>query len=164
MSGRLRGCNSERGGRAARGSNYSGAGTTSSKQKGLCAALGDNVFNYGAKGSADQMRNSWARIVHHIGTIMGQEISNELQNKTEFIIKKPEYTQVIKDKNVIDEARQLLQYNRIHAAQTTKLTALTTLATGGDATAGLELAILQNEMEEEAYKILHSITHHPTRR
>ena len=83
------------------------------------------------------MRNSWERIVHHVGTIMGQEISNELQNKTPFVIPKPEYTQAIKDKNVIDEARRALQHNRFRVARATKLAALTTLATGGDTAAGL---------------------------
>ena len=42
-------------GRGGRGQNYSGAGTGELKQ-GLCSALGKNVFYYGQKVSAYQMR------------------------------------------------------------------------------------------------------------
>ena len=36
-----------------RGNSYSGSGVV--KHKGLCAALGIHVFDYGGKGAADQM-------------------------------------------------------------------------------------------------------------
>ncbi len=97
MSGRGHGRGGRAGGRfargrgrgrgAARGNNYSRASTT--KQKGLCAALGEHVFNYDQKGSADQMKNTWEKIVHHVGTIHGEDISNELLNRTAIVIPKP---------------------------------------------------------------------------
>ena len=68
-----------RGGRG-RGSSYTGANTSS--KKGLCAALGDNVFDYGHKAAADQLRTSWEKLVQYVGTTYGQDISNELLNKT----------------------------------------------------------------------------------
>ena len=73
---------------------------------------------------------------------MGQEISNELQNKTPFVIPKPEYSQAIQDKHVIDKSRQTLQSQRVFVACATKLAALTIAANGRDIAAGLELTIL----------------------
>jgi hypothetical protein len=35
----------------------------------------------GHKDLADQMRTTWEKIVHHVGTIHGQNISNELLNR-----------------------------------------------------------------------------------
>ena len=97
MSGRSygrggRGRGRGRGGQYARGlglglNSYSGA--TSTRQKGLCAALGDSVFNYGQKGSADQMQTTWEKIVHHVGTIFSQEISNELLNRVQIVVALP---------------------------------------------------------------------------
>jgi hypothetical protein len=57
FSGRGGRGNSDRGGRGrGRGQNYTGATKTS--RYGLCSALGNNVFDYGQKASADQMRMS----------------------------------------------------------------------------------------------------------
>jgi hypothetical protein len=54
MSG---GRNSGRSGRGrGRGQNYTGSANAA--RKGLCANLGTNVFNYGQKSAADQMRTS----------------------------------------------------------------------------------------------------------
>ena len=139
-----------RAGRAARGSNYSGAKVT--KQKGLCAALGDNVFDYGQKGSADQMRNSWEKIVHHVGTIHGEDISNELLNRTHLEIPKPVYEQDILDKHAVDEARRVIQHDRVQRARNAKATILRQLAAEGDLDAGLPLAELENIIEEADYE------------
>ena len=78
-----------RGGRG-RGSSYTGA--NSSSKKGLCAALGDNVFDYGHKAAADQVRTSWEKLVQYVGTTYGQDISNELLNKTELTLAEPTHT------------------------------------------------------------------------
>ena len=63
------------------------------KQKGLCSALVIYVFDYDQKASADQMRTTWEKLVHYVGTIHEHEISNELLNKNTLIIPKPEHTQ-----------------------------------------------------------------------
>ena len=49
---------------------------TLNKNKGLCSALGNSIFNYGQKGAADQMRASWEKIVQHVGSIYGHDIIN----------------------------------------------------------------------------------------
>ena len=90
-SGRRGGRNGRSGrGRGGRGQNYSGAGTGGGKQ-GLCSALGKNVFDYGQKASADQMRTSWEKLVQYVGTSYGHDISNKLQNKISVVLPEPEY-------------------------------------------------------------------------
>jgi hypothetical protein len=104
MSGRA-GRNNSRGGRGSggrsrgrgRGQNYSG--TTSTTKKGLCDALGANVFDYGQKAAADQMRTSWEKITEYVGTTYGQDISNELQNKTTVTIAEPTHTLTVIARN-----------------------------------------------------------------
>jgi hypothetical protein len=160
MSGRNsgrggRGRGRGRGGRTARGNTYSGASNT--RQKGLCAALGDNVFNYGQKGSADQMRTSWEKIVHHVGTIMSQEKSNELLNRIQVVVPQPQHDAAIITKHAVDESRRLIQHNRILNARTDKMAALNTAYLAADldsaADLGLKMAELENEMEEALYTI-----------
>ena len=73
-------------GRDSRGYRYYGA---TPKHKGLYSALRKNVFDYGQKASADQMITTWEKIVHHVGTIHGYNISNELLNNKTIIITKP---------------------------------------------------------------------------
>jgi hypothetical protein len=75
-----RGTSSGRGGRG-RGNYYSSAGAAV-KHKGLCAALSNHVFDYGQKGSADQMQTTWDKIVQHVGTIYGHDISNEIPKRS----------------------------------------------------------------------------------
>jgi hypothetical protein len=36
-------------------------GTRTAAKSGLCAALGNNVFDYGHRAAADQMRTSWGQ-------------------------------------------------------------------------------------------------------
>ena len=80
-----------RGGRGrGRGSSYSAQSRTA--KKGLCGTLGTNVFDYGMKGAADQMRTSWEKLVQYVGTNYGQDISNELQNTTTVVIPEPTHS------------------------------------------------------------------------
>ena len=65
-------------GRYTRGYNYYEA---IPKHRGLCSALGNHVLDYSQKASSDQIRTTWEKLVHHIVTIHGQNISNELLNK-----------------------------------------------------------------------------------
>jgi hypothetical protein len=38
------------------------------QQKKSCTNLGTNVFDYGQQFAADQMRTSWEKLVHYVGT------------------------------------------------------------------------------------------------
>jgi hypothetical protein len=50
------------------------------------------VFDYGQKSAADQMRTSWEKLAHYVGTNYGQDISNDLQNKITVILIEPVHT------------------------------------------------------------------------
>ena len=154
MSGRARGRNNRggrdnnnRGGRGrgrGRGSNYSSASAVT-KHKGLCAALGNHVFDYGQKGAADQMRTSWEKIVHHVGTIYGHDISNELQNKKTVIIDEPQHSQQTLDKHAEKELRRQTQDLRLGLArQAQKIALETEVAAGTNPDAPMQLALLEN--------------------
>ena len=101
MSGRG-GRSSGRGGRGrGRGQNYTGASKAS--KSGLCTTLGNNVFDYGHKAAADQMRTSWEKIVQYVGTTYGQDICNELQNKTTVTLAEPIHTPTVLARHAIRE-------------------------------------------------------------
>ena len=70
-----------------RGHNYSG--TNSASKKDFCTDIGNNVFYYGHKAAADHMRTSWEKLVQHIGTKYGQNISNDLDKKIKVNIVTP---------------------------------------------------------------------------
>jgi hypothetical protein len=80
-----------RGGRGrGRGQNYTGSANAA--RKGICANLGTNVFDYGQKSVADQMRTSWEKLAQYVGTNYGQGISNELQTKITVVLVEPVHT------------------------------------------------------------------------
>ena len=58
LQGRGRGVRVGRGSRG-RGRCRGHYTATLNKNKGLCSALGNNVFDYGQKGATDQMRTNW---------------------------------------------------------------------------------------------------------
>jgi len=144
-----------RGGRGrgkGRGNSYA-SNATATKHKGLCAALGSHVFDYGQKGAADNMRTTWEKIVHHAGTIYGHDISNELQNRKTVTIEEPKHTQEVLGKHAEKEARRLTQQARLIRARELRRTSLETLVTAGtDPTAPMSLAELENEIEEAEYQ------------
>jgi hypothetical protein len=122
------------------------------KHKGLCAGLGVHVFAYGSKGAADQMRNTWEKITHHVGTIYGHNISNELQNKTLVTVAEPQYTAAVIAKHALQETRRQAQGLRLNlAASAQRLALLALVATGANITAPMQLTVLENEIEEAAY-------------
>jgi hypothetical protein len=84
-----------------RGKKY--AGTRMAAKSGLCAALGNNVFDYGHRAAADQMRTSWEKLIQFMGTNYGQDISNELQNKIPVILSEPVHTPEVLARHAICE-------------------------------------------------------------
>ena len=70
----------------------------------MCPGLGTYVFDYGQKGSADQMRTSWDKLVQYVGTTYGQDISNELTNKVTVTIAEPTYSAAILVRHATREA------------------------------------------------------------
>jgi hypothetical protein len=92
-------------------------------------------------------------IVHHVGTIYGHDISNELQNKKTVIIAEPKHTQDVLDKHAAKEVRRQTQQTRLDQArllQKTQLEAEVDAGTNMDAS--MLLAILDNEIDEAIYQ------------
>jgi hypothetical protein len=59
-----------RGGRVrGQGQNYNGS--VNAAKRGLCTNLGTNVFDYGQKSAAYQMRTSWENLVQYVVTNYG---------------------------------------------------------------------------------------------
>jgi hypothetical protein len=98
------------------------------------------------------MRTTWEKIVHHVGTIYGHDISNELLNKKTVTISEPAYTQEILDKHAIRVQRVLNQHQRLQTARRAQDYALQLAILAGDVDAPMKLAILENEIEEASYQ------------
>ena len=149
--GNGRGGRAGRGGRnRGRGNNYTGAG--SSTKKGLCAALGNNVYDYGQKGSADLMRTSWEKLTQYVGTTYSQDIRNELENKATVTIPEPTHTADVMARHTARELMVRAGQARIQAARRASENMLAqAVADGTDAEAPMKLAVLQNEIAQAEY-------------
>jgi hypothetical protein len=58
----------------------------------MCTNLGTNVFDYGQKSAADQMRTSWEKLMQYVGTNYEQDINNQLKNKITVVLIEPMHT------------------------------------------------------------------------
>ena len=85
-----RGGHAARGQGAGRGNTYDGKGK--STKTGLCKDLEGNIFDFGTTSAADQMRITQEKIAQYIGAKYGEDIANELQNKTRIVIPNPTYS------------------------------------------------------------------------
>ncbi len=85
-----------RGGRAGRGSGGRGNAYTGGRAKttkvGLCKDLESNVFDCDTTSEADQMQITQEKIAQYIGAKYGEDIANELQNKTRVVLSAPTYS------------------------------------------------------------------------
>ena len=152
MSGRGNGRggrgNNARGGRGrGRGQSYTAAASTA--KRGLCTTLGTNVFDYGQKSSADQLRTSWEKLVQYVGTNYGQDVSNELQNKITVILPEPTYTAAIMTRHAAREAMiRRGQRNLQTARRAQEFVLQAAVEAAVDPTAPMQLAMLQNAIAE----------------
>jgi hypothetical protein len=122
-------------------------------KKGLCAALGSNVFDYGHKAAADQMRTSWEKIVQYVGTTYGQDISNELQNKTTVDIPEPVHSDEVMLRHAQREIVIRAGQANIQAAREQQRTLLeAAVAAGEDVEAPMKLALLENEIAQARFE------------
>ena len=143
---------SARGGRGhGRGSNYTGS--ASAPKKGLCAALSANIFDYGTKGAADQMRTSWEKLVQYVGTNYGQDISKELQNKAVITLAKLTHSATVLARHAAHEMMIHTSQMNLQAARHVQLLLLQALVDSRvDPEAPMKLAVLQNEMAQVEFE------------
>lgn len=134
-------------------------GSVAPKQKGQTAALGDNMFTYGQKNSADKLRTSWDELTTHCGATLGTDIGTELSTKTKLTLPKPEYTQEQKDAHDAAVTKKKTQLERLKQAKEKKKVAKDAIVAKGaarnasadDKAAGIEAEIevaeLTNDIE-----------------
>ena len=109
------------GGRGARGQRGRGRcnsypshiNNINNNNKGLWIALGHHEFNCGQKGAAYKTRITWEKIINHVRTIYGHNISNKSQNNKWTNIPQPEHTQQVKDKHLNRFEQLRDQHSRI---------------------------------------------------
>jgi hypothetical protein len=145
--GRGRGGTGRGGSGRGRGQNYTGSANEANI--GFSTNIDTNVFDYGQKSAADQMRTSWEKFLQYVGTNYGQDINNELQNKITVILVKPVQTDDFLMRHSVREVTILtgqLNIQRSHQAQETILRA--SVLAGIDLDAPTKLAILQNELSK----------------
>ena len=70
------------------------------------------------------MRTALKQIAKYTGTIYGQDISNELQNRAVVTIDKPQHTQDAQDKQNLRVARLKINHQRLLTERTNRATAL----------------------------------------
>jgi hypothetical protein len=118
-------------------------------KKGMYTNIGTNVFDYSQKSAADQMRTSWEKLVQYIGTNYGQDISNELLNKSTVILIEPVHTDNVLTRHGIREVMIRTGQLNIQRAQKSQETILkATMTPGIDLEAPIKLAVLQNEIAQ----------------
>ena len=142
-----------------RGQNYSGAGTGGRKQ-GLCSALGKNMFDYGQKASADQMRTSWEKLVQYVGTSYGHDISNKLQNKLAVVFPEPEYELAILTRHGARETMIRDGQANLRAERELQRASLQTMMDAGNAPADtpFKLAVVENEIAQGDFDAMSPIS------
>ena len=109
-----------------------------------------HVFDYGQKGAADQMQTTFEKIVQHVGTIYGHNISNELLNRSTVMITEPTYSETTLNKHQAATLQRDTQEVRMIAARSVEETALRELVAEGKTNAHMLLAVLLTKVEEAA--------------
>jgi hypothetical protein len=154
MSGRGgRGRTTPGGGRGrgrGRGLNYTG--TNQPAKKGLCTTLGTNIFDYGQKAAADQMRTSWEKLVQYVGTNYGQDISKELFNKTTVTLVEPVHTLAVLSRHSSRERMVRAGQANIQAARQAQELILQAAVVASDPLALMKFTVLQNEIAQADFE------------
>jgi hypothetical protein len=136
-----------------RGRDQNYTGSANAAKRGMCTNLGINVFDYGQKSAADQMRTSWEKRVPYVGTNYGQDINNKLQNKVWVVLTEPVHTDDFLARHSLREViiwNGQLNIQEARQAQETILKA--TVQAGTDMDAPMRLAILQNEITQGEFE------------
>ena len=142
-----RGNNGGRSSGRGRGHNYNGASNKTSKN-GLCTTLGTHIFDFGHKAAADQMRTTWEKLVQYVGTTYGQDISNELQNKTTVTLLEPEHSPAVMARHAIRERMIHVGQANLQQAREAQRVILEAAVAANNLDAPMKLAILNNEIAQ----------------
>jgi hypothetical protein len=148
MSGKKEEDRINRGGKGrGRGRGGTKATTTSTanitKGKGACEALGTHVFEYGQRGSADQMQTTFKELIKYVGNTYGIHMTTELRTRTTVVIPEPQESKETLDRlaEAIGDRKDL--HDHMQAARAARLVVLRA-GTGYE----YEIALLEGEMKK----------------
>ena len=111
------------------------------------------MFDYGQKNSADQMRTSMEKLIQYVGTTYGQDISNELQNRTPVVLTEPTHSAVVTTRHTAREIMIRAAQANIQAARRAQEVILTAAVANQEADAPMKLTVLVNEIAQGDFDI-----------
>jgi hypothetical protein len=112
-----------------------------------CAELQHHVFNYGVVNAADLMKTTQEMIAQYIGLKYGEDISNEVMNKTTVVVTPPTYSAAILLRHQEWETYVRKKQTNVKAALEAKLKQLEA-ETVKDI---VEIADVENKIEDITY-------------
>jgi hypothetical protein len=136
-----------------RGNAYTG-GRVKTTKVGLCKDLEGNVFDFGTTSAADQIRILQEKIAQYIGAKYGEDIANELQNRTRIALSAPAYSSTTMTRHALWIA---LVRSQQAAMSTTRLSSHTLLEakialTPGDCSLVMELVKLNQDIAQADFE------------
>ena len=141
-------------GRVQRGEkNHFSANITS--KKGLWTDLVNNVFYYGYKEAAGQMIISWEKLVRHVGTNYGKDISKKLNSKIKVNIVTPLHSPQVLVSHATQESPVHVGQSNIQAACRTqaRIPRATSTADPVDADLPMKIVIMYNNIAKGEYDL-----------
>ena len=90
---------------------------------GLCKELEGHIFDYGGHGAANTMRVTQEKIQQYVGIKFGEDIANEIKNKTLVVLTPPKYSDAIEQRHVMWE--QLVRKKQINLMAALKANLIT---------------------------------------
>jgi hypothetical protein len=115
---------------------------------GLCKELENNIFDYGVPNGANRMRTTQEKIGQYVGIKYGEDIANELTNKTTVTIPPPTYSTAILLRYQEWERHVRRKQMNIRTALDAKLAQLQSASGIKDAVA---IAEVKNQVKDVAY-------------
>ena len=133
--------------------NHSSANIIS--KKGLWTDLVNNVFYYGYKAAAGHMLISWEKLVRHVGTKYGKDISNELNIKIKVNSVTPLHSPQVLVSHATQESLVHVGQSNIQAACRTqaRIPRATSTADPVDADLPMKIVIMYNNIAKGEYDL-----------
>jgi hypothetical protein len=146
---RGRGSHAGRGPGGGRGNAYNG-GRVKTTKVGLCKDLKGNMFDFGSTSAADQMQIKQEKIAQYIGAKYGEDIANELQNKTRIVYSAPAYPSTTMTRHALQIALVRSQQAMMSTARLSRRTLLEgeIALAPGDQSLVMELAKLNQDITQ----------------
>jgi hypothetical protein len=116
---------------------------------GLCKELESNIFDYGASNATDLMRNMQEKTGQYVGIKYGEDIANELTNKTTVTIPPPVHSTAILLRHQEWERHVRRKQKNMRPALDAKLAQLQSALGIQDAVA---IAEVENQVKDIAYQ------------